>query len=207
MASSRHRRECAGRRLQIASTSASWWAVDRNAASNCDGGSDTPRRRISWKNLANEAVSLVRALAQSVTGRSVKNTVNIDPTRLTWTGTPPPPRPPPALAQPGPGPFERRIRVQVRDRLERGEPGCDWTAGSGQGPGLVDRPERRHARHPRPRDRRTPRPAAPRYLAQARQVRPHVEQLLGPRPRHAEPGISSEALRRPRRTGHCVLRA
>ena len=47
-----------------------------------------PELSIQRKNCANRSVSLFEAESKSVTGLSVKKTVNIEPTRLIVTGTP-----------------------------------------------------------------------------------------------------------------------
>src|SRR2546425_590947 len=59
-----------------------------NAASNCDGGRYMPCPSKAWKNLLNRSLSQVLADSKSVTSLLVKNNVNIDPDRLTRTGTP-----------------------------------------------------------------------------------------------------------------------
>ena len=63
-------------------------AAERKAASNCAGGSQTPASSMApWKR-PNFFVSQVAAESQSVTLRSVKNHVNIDPTRFAVSDTP-----------------------------------------------------------------------------------------------------------------------
>jgi hypothetical protein len=69
------------------STSAAPWAAPTKAASNWLGGSQTPASIIPRWNLPNRAVSDFAALVKSVTGLSVKNHVNIDPTRFVTIGT------------------------------------------------------------------------------------------------------------------------
>ena len=64
------------------------WAALRNAASNCDGGRYTPLSSMARKKRAKALVSHLAAEVQLVTGPSVKNQVNIDPTRLQQSGTP-----------------------------------------------------------------------------------------------------------------------
>src|SRR5229473_5875412 len=69
-------------------TSCSVCVEPTNAASYCEGGRYTPPSSMARKNLPNTSVFDFDAESQSVTGPSVKNHVNMDPTRLLQSGTP-----------------------------------------------------------------------------------------------------------------------
>ena len=74
--------------LSVSSISASVCAVDTNQASNCDGGKYTPLSIMPWKKAPNDSRSVAEALPMSITGFSVKNTVNSPHARLTTARIP-----------------------------------------------------------------------------------------------------------------------
>ncbi len=66
---------------RVRSMSSGLWAKDTKAVSNWEGGRLTPRRSMALKYRANRPVSQRRADEKSVTSRSLKKTVNMDPRR------------------------------------------------------------------------------------------------------------------------------